>query len=253
MMSLHSDTEQRIQREEYSFPYHHIPTMQNGHFSQMRYWSWGFHYLSAIHYLVQRLRDFPFESLVDVGCGDGRFLCEVHACFPNKRLLGIDYSERPIRFAHAFCPQIDFVVEDITLRGDDAERFDIATCVEVLEHIPPDGLPNFVDAIWHIVRPGGHLIVTVPSTNKRLNPKHYQHFNSQQLRGVLAPRFEVQEFIFFDRLKYRVQLTQRLVHNQFFSLTWQWVLDKLYDLHLKKYFIASESDAGRIAAFCRKK
>lgn len=252
MMQDSLGIKQQIQEDEYDFPYHYIPTLQSGRFSQMKYWIWGFHYLSATQYLVQRLCDLSFESLVDVGCGDGRFLHDIYASFPDKKLMGIDYSERSILFARAFCPQVKFVVQDITVRAVDADQFDVATCIEVLEHIPLDVLPKFVAALWHLVKPSGDLIVTVPSTNKRLNPKHYQHFDSHKLKRVLAPYFEVQEFVFFDRFKYSVQLVKYLVHNRFYSLTWQILLDKLYGLYVKRCFFASEDDAGRIAAFCRR-
>ena len=95
------------------FPYHYIPSFEGGHFTQHLYWSWGIHYLGAIEYLLVLLGDESFESLVDVGCGDGRFLREVSKRFSDVTLMGFDHSQRAINLARALNPQLDFHRIDI--------------------------------------------------------------------------------------------------------------------------------------------
>lgn len=118
MKYLHQ--KQRIQEEEYIFPYHYIPTCEGGNFCPTRSWSWGYQYLSAVQSILERIKKLDFESLLDVGCGDGRFLREVKKTYSNKELLGTDRSERAIPSAKTLNPDIPWVVQDIS--KEDAEK-----------------------------------------------------------------------------------------------------------------------------------
>src|SRR3954449_3553400 len=74
---------QTIQESEYEFPYHYIPTLVNGNFSQVRKLRWGYEYLSYLRFVLSTLEKLQFNSLLDVGCGEGRFLSEVAKRFPD--------------------------------------------------------------------------------------------------------------------------------------------------------------------------
>src|SRR4051812_16394470 len=83
-----------IQEAEYEFPYHYIPQLENGNFSQVRKLRWGYEYLSYLRFILAQLEKLEFASLLDVGCGEGRFLSEVSKRFPDKNLKGVDRSQR---------------------------------------------------------------------------------------------------------------------------------------------------------------
>ena len=74
------------------------------------------------------------------------------------------------------------------------------TMIEVLEHIPPEIIPDFLQAVADCLVPSGKLILTVPHTNKRVQEKHYQHFTSASLQKTLEPFFTVDRIIPFDRI-----------------------------------------------------
>ncbi len=94
-----ADDEQQIQEAQYDYTYHYIPHVKNGQFSQSQYWSWGMHYLGGIQLVLEQINSYSFDSLIDVGCGDGRFLRELATEYPSVDTLGIDYSERSIAMA----------------------------------------------------------------------------------------------------------------------------------------------------------
>ncbi len=190
--------EDRIQEAQYDFPYHHIPSWDHGDFSPTRHWSWGVQYYAGIQAAMDFLSPCGFESLLDIGCGDGRFLHELIKRYPDRRLRGIDISRRAIDFARAFTPGVTFAVEDIHT-ATPAQSVDAATLIEVCEHIHPDKLGAFLNAVAAALKPGGTLILTVPHQNKKLSPKHYQHFTEEMLRRILEPRFDRLEFKYFDR------------------------------------------------------
>ena len=250
------DSKQLLQEEEYEYPYHYIPTWDDGRFSQAQYWSWGFRYLGGIEVVLDQLQRLAFDSLVDIGCGAGRFLREAVTRFPGARLLGVDYSERAIGLAEAMNPELDFRTINV-IEEPLSDRFDVATCIEVLEHIPPDEVKHFCEAIANSIRKHGWLVLTVPHSNKHLNPKHYQHFNSNQLGGLLSPYFHDLSFVPFDRRsRFVMPLVQRLIGGagSHFVLTNSRLNSWFYRLYKKRYLYArTEDECWRIAVVCQRR
>jgi len=248
-------SEQMIQEIEYEFPYHYIPYQTGETFSQVRYWSWGFRYLGGMKVVIDQLKKTPFHSLIDIGCGDGRFLREAARAFPGAELLGIDYSEKAIQLAKTMNPQLHYQNVNI-LSQDFTRKFDVATCVEVLEHIEPGKVNQFLYSISNLLNEGGLFIMTVPHINVPVQKKHYQHFNSSKLKEYLSPFFDQIQFIPFDvRSKAFAMLSVLLGGSgKNFIVTNKLILNSFYRLYTHKFLYASrESRCVRIAAVCRKK
>lgn len=249
------DTEQVLQEAQYEFPYHYIPRLEDGQFSQVRYWSWGYRYLGGFKVVLDQLAGESFESLVDVGCGDGRFLATLKGRYDDARLVGIDYSERAVRLARALNPEVDFRRLDLT--GDPVdEQFDMVTLIEVLEHIPPDDLEAFVAGFAGLVRPGGRLVLTVPHRNVTPQAKHYQHFDSEQLAGLLAPHFEELEFIPFDPGSKVLAVLKRLLggRGEHFLITDRRLTSFFFSLYVRRYlYVDEERRCRRIAVVGERK
>lgn len=242
------------QENQYVFPYHYIPTIENGHFSQHQYWSWGYHYLGGLEVVRAHLEKEPFESLLDIGCGDGRFLCEVRRHFPEKRLRGIDSSDRAICLARAMNPNLDYECVDICSQEKSREVFDIVTLIEVLEHIPVSEVDGFVSSLSKYLKKGGKLLMTVPHRNKPVQYKHYQHFSGDSLINVLKPYFDIVKLIFFDK---KSKILGRLINyalcNRLFVLNNQSLLDMFFSYYLKHLLYCDEANCGRIFVEGRKK
>jgi SAM-dependent methyltransferase len=252
------DRQTRAQEGEYAFPYHYIPTLKGSKFSSTRHWDWGFRYLGGMQLALDQLADAKFAALIDIGCGDGRFLREVAAHYPAKRLLGVDASERAVRLANALNPDLEYRALDIVKDGV-PEKFDAATLIEVIEHIPPAGLPEFIGVVAGVLSDGGRLVLTVPHRNKALIEKHYQHFTGAQLEALLAPHFSDIHLIPFDVPAKRAPamwLIERLLgaKGKWFLLTNARLLYLFYRLYLKRYLYAgSETRCERIAVVGTKK
>jgi len=191
--------EQQVQESEYAIPYHYIPWFDKEGFSQTLFWSWGMRYLAGLELVISELKNLQFSSLVDVGCGDGRFLREVISNFPKKEVLGIDYSKRAIALAKALNPCINYQCLNISSENLN-HKFEVATMVEVLEHIPIEEVEDFLTGVSRQLTNNGKLILTVPHVNKRLQDKHYQHFSSNSLRKALSSQFDVDRIVPFDRV-----------------------------------------------------
>ena len=96
--------------------------------------------------------------VLDVGCGDGGFFLALDGQISEG--VGIDTDLRA---------PVDVGVCRL-LRGafpDDLPEhlgtFDAITMMAVLEHVPPERQPALAAACRELLRPGGRLIITVPS------------------------------------------------------------------------------------------
>ncbi len=249
------DIKQQIQVAQYEYPYHYIPTWNENGFSQVHYWSWGFRYLGGMQIVLDQLEKYSFGSLIDVGCGDGRFLGEVSKRYPNASLMGIDFSTRAIQLAGAMNPGLNYKALNI-IEEPISDRFDAVTLIEVLEHIPPNEINSFLEAVANLLNQNGWFILTVPHTNLGLQDKHYQHFTSRSLLELLRPFFQDIEFVPFDVKSKVMRLFQMLIGgkgNQFI-ITSTPLLSWFFQVYKNCYLYSkSEKKCRRIAAVCKKR
>ncbi len=249
---MNQPNRQQVQEDQYTFPYHYIPHWHRGRFTQMRCLRWGYEYLSYLGFVLDCLGQRTFRSLLDVGCGDGRLLGEVCRRFGSVRLVGVDTSAAALRLATAFHPDIAFLQGDITSDALLDETFDIVTLIDTLEHIPPENLSAFLDGLDGHLSEGGWLIVTVPSSNVKVRPKHFQHFEGESLAALLESRFFVQETHYLNRKGWRVRLLHRLLTNGLFCLNEKHLVNWLFRYYRKRLLPAGPTNCQRICVICRK-
>ena len=108
--------------------------------------------------------------VLDVGCGGG-ILAESMAA-RGADVTGIDLSEKPLAVAalHGLESKVQVRYERISaedLAAREPARYDVVTCMEMLEHVPDPAA--IVRACATLVKPGGHVFF---STINR-NPKAY--------------------------------------------------------------------------------
>ena len=110
------------------------------------------------------------KAALDVGCGGG-ILAEAMAS-RGARVKGIDLSEKALKVAQFHLLESRLAVDyelcpAETLAAREPGRFDLVTCMEMLEHVPDPESP--VRACAALARPGAQLFF---STINR-NPKAY--------------------------------------------------------------------------------
>ena len=110
------------------------------------------------------------KRVLDVGCGGG-ILSESMARL-GATVTGIDLSEKPLKVAKLHLLESGLAVdyqlasaEEFSVRN--REKFDVVTCMELLEHVPDPA--STVAACATLVKPGGRVFF---STINR-NPKSY--------------------------------------------------------------------------------
>ena len=102
------------------------------------------------------------RQVVDVGCGGG-ILSEAMAR-RGAQVLGVDLAERSLKVAqlHAMEAGLQNVqyreVAAEALAAEMPGRFDVVTCMEMIEHVPDPGA--IVEACAKLVRPGGWVFLS---------------------------------------------------------------------------------------------
>ena len=100
------------------------------------------------------------QSLIDVGCGEGVLTHKWAQRLGDKRIVGIDLEDPAIQaeWETRRTPNLEYrVMKAENLPFADGE-FDVATAIEVLEHVPDPA--HTVAEMARIA--SGHLLVSVP-------------------------------------------------------------------------------------------
>jgi 2-polyprenyl-6-hydroxyphenyl methylase/3-demethylubiquinone-9 3-methyltransferase len=110
------------------------------------------------------------KKVVDVGCGGGILAESISQSGADT--TGIDLSEKALKVAelHALEVGANLTYRSISaedLADEQAEQYDVVTCMEMLEHVPDPA--SVVRACTKLCKPGGTLFF---STLNR-NPKSY--------------------------------------------------------------------------------
>ena len=118
---------------------------------------------------IDRQAGLAGKRVLDVGCGGG-ILTESMAR-RGADTLGIDLSPKPLRVAqlHAMEAGVDgleyreVAAEDLAAKWP--ARFDVVTCMEMLEHVPEPA--SVVQACARLVKPGGWIFFSTLNRNPK--------------------------------------------------------------------------------------
>jgi len=168
-------------------------------------------HLEVYRFVAQFVRD---ADVLDVGCGNG-YGCHHLLTEGARRVLGIDYSRRALRYASSHYPDPRLIFKKMNaekLEFPDAS-FDVASSLENLEHLPhPE---RCIAEVRRVLRPEGLLVLATPNKEisspgmlRRPNPFHLIEFDYDMLDGLLRQHFA--EVAIFETLYAGTLPTQRL-------------------------------------------
>ena len=120
-----------------------------------------------------------YNSLLDIGCGNGRVLLEANKTQSKYKYVGIDFSAEMMSNA-PICSNAIFICLDITSHNwmtRFQKPFDVVVCFSVLHHIP--GQKNrlqVLNNIYKTLKPGGYCANSV-----------WQFLEATRLRRKIVP------------------------------------------------------------------
>jgi SAM-dependent methyltransferase len=94
------------------------------------------------------------ETVVDVGCGNGRYLAALRGRGHRGPLLGCDLSPGMAAEAAAVAPTVTADAQRLPVR---TAGVDLALAPHMLYHVPD--IPAAIDELRRVVRPGGQAVV----------------------------------------------------------------------------------------------
>jgi len=107
------------------------------------------------------------SELLDVGCGEGRYLKSLTNLGYN--VLGVEKNEVIVnrnKLSGLNCVTVDDFLKD-------KKEFDLILMSHVIEHFEPNGLKDFLESYLKRLRTGGVLIIATPL----MNPRFYDDFD----------------------------------------------------------------------------
>ena len=121
-----------------------------------------------LEYIGQRCGGFQDKEVLDVGCGGG-ILAEAMAR-AGARVTGIDLSEKALGVAKLHRLEsgiaVDYrLIAAEALATEQAARFDLVTCMELLEHVPDPA--STVAACASLVKPAGLAVFSTINRNAK--------------------------------------------------------------------------------------
>jgi 2-polyprenyl-3-methyl-5-hydroxy-6-metoxy-1,4-benzoquinol methylase len=146
------------------------------------------------------------ESVLDVGCGEGVLTVEWADRLGGGRVVGIDLDDDKLRaeWEARSRPNLEFRAEEATRLSFGDGEFELASAIEVLEHVPdPEAT---VAEMARVAR--RHLLVSVPREPlwRGLNmargaywsalgntPGHLNHWSKRSFTKMLARHGEIVE------------------------------------------------------------
>ena len=119
-----------------------------------------------VEFINEYVGDLTGKHIVDVGCGGG-ILAEALAK-KNAKVLGIDMAEASLKTAKLHLLESGLSVEYRcktveALASENAQQFDVVTCLEMLEHVPDP--QSIIQACSSLVKQDGWVFISTLNRN----------------------------------------------------------------------------------------
>ena len=242
------------QERLYSHPYHYLPHEHKGVWRVSRSLFWGYEYLAILNTVLTLVRARNPSSTLDFGCGDGRLLHELSRDF-SGRLVGVDSSHRALSLARSMNtgPKGEVKIEFFRCLEQVQGVFDVITTIETLEHIQDEELLNILPTLYQKTAKGGCLIVSVPTLNVPLNPKHHRHYRIEDLMTQIGDLFRLKKTLYVHRHSWSSGILRRMAHNRFVTVEFLPWLSFTSWLYRRFMLWASPNDGAHLIALLTKR
>ena len=145
------------------------------------------------------IRLFNPNSIVDIGCGRGTWLSE----WRNQGItdvLGVDGGHQDVN--RLLIPKESFQEYNLNRPFSVSRQFDLATCMEVAEHLDPSAADTVVQTLTGL----SDIIVFSAAVP---NQGGFRHIN-EQWPAYWAKKFEAKDYVFTDGLRWHLMASDQV-------------------------------------------
>ena len=129
--------------------------------------------------VLDRLGVGPGAEIVELGCGTGGNLAEL-ARYGRVWAMEPDPWARDVAAGRGCATVLEGSLPDALPFGP--RRFDLAVMTDVLEHVGPDR--QALAAVRSLLKPGGHLVLTVPAMPSLWSSHDEAHHHQRRYRAA---------------------------------------------------------------------
>lgn len=140
------------------------------------------------------------KKILEVGCGAGygTHLLSEYAL----SVIGVDNSAETIAYANNkyMRENLSFKYYEGSKLPFEGSLFDVVVAFQVIEHIPPSALIQFLSEIKRVLKKGGLFLSSTPNKKLRLLPfqrpwniQHYKEYSAKEFEWILKKVFGVVE------------------------------------------------------------
>lgn len=125
-----------------------------------------------IQKVVETIQQLNVSTVVDLGCGEGKYLREYLKIKKLSQITGVEVVASTLekaqqrlkieRLPEKVRQKLTLLQGSLTYKDERLKNQDLATCIEVIEHIDEDRLDAFQESIFGFAQPK-HIIITTPN------------------------------------------------------------------------------------------
>ena len=151
----------------------------------------------------------PTHRVLDLGCGDGRHSALLSGA--ARTVVGLDNQMLPLQYAYLLIhggkisprakrDNVQLCCGDGTRLPFRSRTFDVATCFDMIEHLPTQRVPAFIEEVGRVLQPAGLFVIVTPNRanlhnrlwGHHLSEKHYYEYTLHELCTMMAEhRFSI--------------------------------------------------------------
>jgi SAM-dependent methyltransferase len=187
---------------------------ENGHW----WFRWRYDLITK---LVASLKSDESFRILDAGCGTGQMTKQLEAI---GHAVGLDSANEAIVYARS--RGVERLVRGSITAPPFAEgSFDCVLALDVIEHVDDD--MGILTSLYEVIKPGGHLIITVPAFDTLWSEHdvinhHKRRYRSPQLKRLMEEAgFTVDRVTYCNTALYVPVLLTRKAKNLWRSLSRQ--------------------------------
>lgn len=103
------------------------------------------------------------KTLLDLGFGQGYLEEKLNKKNKNIKITGVDISKQAVNRANKKLHGQYLLGDILHIRNHVKNvNFDVITAIEVIEHIPPSKIINFLNDVNLLLKPGGTFLISTP-------------------------------------------------------------------------------------------